>query len=227
VETDHATAYEDTRRRIAELARSLSAEELARTAPATPDWTAKDLIAHLVGLAVDVAAGRVDGIGSPPWTQAQVDRGRNRSVEDLLAEWDEIAPRFAQGIGFLGRTGGGLLIGDIVTHEHDLRGVVNRPGARNSIGMEIAVDTYVFRFRRKLEQEGLGPVLVSDGVREWRTGEGEPKATVSGEPFELLRSLTGRRTPAEIQSNLTWSGDASTYLPYFSYYGTPETSLGE
>jgi uncharacterized protein (TIGR03083 family) len=227
MEPDYGAAYEDTRGRIVELARSLSDEDLARKVPATPDWTVKDLLGHIVGIASDVSSGHIEGMGSPPWTQAQVDRAREKSVDQLLTTWEEVAPQVAQGINFVGRTAAGLFAGDVVTHEHDLRGAVNRPGARDSLGVQVALDTYSFRFRRKLEQAGLGPVVISDGKNEWRSGEGEPAATVSGEPFELLRSLTGRRTPAEVEQNLTWTGDCATYLPYVSMYGSPESSLGE
>lgn len=227
VEPDYAAAYEDTRTRVVELVRSLGEDDLAKKVPATPDWTAKDLIAHMVGIARDISAGNVEGVGSPEWTQAQVDQGRDRLIEDLLAEWDELAPQISQGLNFLGRTMAGLFVGDLVTHEQDLRGGVDRPGGRDSLGVEIALDTYAFRFRRKVEKQGLAPVVISTGDKEWRSGEGEPAATVTGDTFELLRSLTGRRTPAEIEQRLEWTGDCSTYLPYVSLYGTPESSLGE
>jgi hypothetical protein len=147
-------------------------------------------------------------------------------VEELLNDWEQLAPQISQGLNFLGRTMAGLFVGDIVTHEHDLRGGVERPGARDSDGVEVALDTYAFRFRRKVEKEGLPPVVISNGSREWRA-EGEPAATLSGESFELLRALTGRRTPGEIQERLTWTGDSATYLPLVSMYGIPESSLGE
>lgn len=227
MEPDFAATYEDTRTRVVELARSLSDEQLTRMMPATPDWTGRDLIAHMVGIAVDTSSGNVEGVGSAPWTQQQVERGRNRSLEDLLEEWDALAPQISQGLNFLGRTMAGLFVGDLVTHEHDLRNGVGQPGARDSIGVAVALDTYAFRFRRKIEKEGLPPVVISDGVHKWQSGEGPVAATVTGPPFELLRSLTGRRTPSEIEKNLQWTGDFATYLPYVSLYGTPESSLEE
>ena len=227
MEPDYAAAYEETRKRVDELARSLDEEQLARKMPATPDWSAKDLIAHMVGIATDISAGNVEGVGSPPWTQAQVERGRDRTLEDLLDEWGRLAPQISAGLNFLGRTMAGLFVGDLVTHEQDLRGGVGRPGARDSKALEIALDTYAFRFRRKVEKAGMAPVVISDGRNEWSWGDGEPGATVAGEPFELLRSLTGRRTPAEMQERLTWTGDAAAYLPLLPMYGIPETSLGE
>jgi uncharacterized protein (TIGR03083 family) len=226
MQPDYSNAYESTRLRITELARSLSDEELARRVPATPDWTAKDLIAHMVGVAADVTTGTVQGVGSAAWTETQVSRRRGMPVEEVLAEWEALAPEIAGGLNLLPRTMSSMFVGDLVTHEHDLRGGVGRPGARDTEEVEVALDTYAFRFRRKLEKEGLPHVVVSNGTKEWR-GEGEPGATVSGGSFELLRALTGRRTPAEIQSNLAWTGDAERYLPLVPLYGIPETSLNE
>ena len=121
VEIDYAAVYEDTRLRLVELIRSLSDEDLARSVPAAPDWSVKDLLAHFVGVAEDVSKGNIEGTGSEPWTQAQVERGRSRTVEDLLAQWDELANGISQGINFMPRTAASLLIGDLITHEHDLR----------------------------------------------------------------------------------------------------------
>lgn len=227
MQPDYAAAYEETRKRVDELARSLDEDQLARKMPATPDWSAKDLIAHMVGIARDISSGNLDGVGSPPWTEAQVEKGRAQTLEDLLSEWERLAPEISAGLNFLPRTAAGLFVGDLVTHEHDLRGGVGRPGAREANSLGVALDTYAFRFRRRVEKEGLAPVVISDGKNEWRWGEGEPGATVAGEPFELLRSLTGRRTPSEMQERLTWTGNAAAYLPLVPLYGIPETSLGE
>jgi uncharacterized protein (TIGR03083 family) len=223
---DYAAAYEDTRIRIVQLARTLVEEQLQRRIPATPDWNAKDLIGHMVGTAIDISNSNVEGVGSAEWTDDQVRRGRALSLEDLLSEWDELAPEISQSLNLFPRTMAGMFVGDVAIHEHDLRNGVGKPGARDSVGVEVGLDTYAFRFRRKVEKEGLAPIVVSDGAREWR-GDGEPAATVTGEPFELFRALTGRRTPAEIQQNLDWSGDFEKYLPLVSFYGIPESSLKE
>ena len=69
---DGAAAYVAVRERMTELVRPTSSEELARQVPACPDWSVQDLLAHAVGVAVDVAARRIEGAGSDPWTAAQV-----------------------------------------------------------------------------------------------------------------------------------------------------------
>jgi uncharacterized protein (TIGR03083 family) len=226
MDPDYGAAYEEARLRIFELARELSEEELQKKVPATPDWTAKDLIAHMVGVAADVSSGNVEGVGSASWTEAQVIDRRPRPIEDILDEWEKLASQIAESIEFFPRTMAAMLAGDLAIHEQDLRGAVDRPGARDSLSVQIGLDTYAFRFRRRIEQEGLPPILISNGDREW-VAEGEPAATVTGLTFELFRSLTGRRTPAEMETRLMWTGDSTRYLPLMPLYGIPESSLGE
>ncbi len=42
-----------------------------------------DALAHLVGVAVDLQAGNLDGVGSEDWTAAQVDARRGAPVAPL------------------------------------------------------------------------------------------------------------------------------------------------
>ena len=223
---DYGAVYEDTRLRTIELIRELDDHQLARTVPACPAWTATDLLAHIVGVTSDFAAGNVGSAGSDEWTASQIETRRKLSIDELLTEWEETGSMVAQTISSLPRTYSGLLTGDLAVHEQDLRGAVERPGGRDSLAVKAGLDTYAFRFKRKVEGAGLPGVVVTDGENEWRAGEGEPAATVRGDGFELFRALTGRRTPDEIE-RLEWTGDPTPFVPVFPLYGTPERSLGE
>ena len=75
------------------------AAALDRIVPATPRWRAHDVLSHMVGVTDDVVHGRMDGLASNTWTQAQVDARSNISPTDLLAEWDEYAPQFEELLG--------------------------------------------------------------------------------------------------------------------------------
>ena len=90
---DYAAASASLRARVADLVTTATPAQLAAHPPATPDWTVHDVLAHLVGVTGDILGGVVDGIGTDPWTQAQVDARRDRSVAELLAEWTENAPQ--------------------------------------------------------------------------------------------------------------------------------------
>jgi hypothetical protein len=51
-----AELYRDGRERLLALGAELGAADAARPVPACPDWTVKDLYAHLAGVAADVLA---------------------------------------------------------------------------------------------------------------------------------------------------------------------------
>jgi Mycothiol maleylpyruvate isomerase N-terminal domain len=55
---DCGEIYELKRRELVELLRSLSTDELAITVPATPVWSVRDVLSHVVGIAADLNARR-------------------------------------------------------------------------------------------------------------------------------------------------------------------------
>jgi uncharacterized protein (TIGR03083 family) len=217
-------AYVEARERIAEMAIALSEEDLQAGVPACPGWTAKDLVSHLAGIATDTMSGVIENAGSEAYTSRQVDERKHKDIAAIVDEWraakletilDGLHPAIAGGI-----------IGDLFTHEQDFRGAVGTPGGRDSTAFEIALDSYTRFFGRRIKEAGLPALEVKAGDRSWVAGKGDPVGTVSGEPFELLRGLTGRRTLDEVRA-LEWSTDPEPYLKVFSMYGQPDASLSE
>src|SRR5207245_258980 len=97
--------------------------------PACPEWTVHDVIAHLAGVCADIINGNLAGVATESWTAAQVDARRAHTVEQIIAEWSEVAPQVeAMADHFPGRAGPQLVF-DLTTHEHDLRGALGRPDA--------------------------------------------------------------------------------------------------
>ena len=222
--TQPSAAYAAARDRVAELMTSLPDEDLTRNVPACPAWTTKDLLAHVVAIATDTSEGNIEGAGSDEWTDRQIDERKDKSVDQLIAEWrsssieailDAVHPAIAGGI-----------IGDLVTHEQDLRGALDAPGGTDSDAFEMALDSYVRFFGRRIKEARLPPLEVRAGDKIWQLGKGEPEVTLKTEPFELLRGVTGRRTLAQVRS-FDWSGDPEPYLKVFSMYGIPEEPLPE
>ena len=219
-----SVAYAEARERVAELMSELPEEDLTRIVPACPDWTTKDLLAHVSAIAVDTSEGNIEGAGSDEWTSRQIDERKDRSVDDLLAEWrsssiesvlDSVHPAIAGGI-----------IGDLVTHEQDLRGAIGAPGGRDSDAFEMALDSFVRFFGRRIKEAALPPLEVRAEDRVWNLGKGDPVGSLTADPFELLRGVTGRRTLDQVRS-LDWSLDPEPYLAVFSMYGIPEEPLPE
>lgn len=218
------TAYAAARDRMAELIGSASEDDLARRVPACPDWTTKDLLAHVSAIAVDTTNGNIEGAGSAEWTDRQIQERKDKTTDELVAEWrahplepllDSVHPAIAGGI-----------IGDLVTHEQDARGALGIPGGLDSEAFEIALDSYVRFFGRRIKESGLPALEVTAGERTWTLGKGEPTGTLTAEPFDLLRGVTGRRTVEQIRA-FDWGTDPESYLAIFSMYGLPDEPLPE
>jgi uncharacterized protein (TIGR03083 family) len=213
--SDISEAYQQTRSRMAALVRG-RADVAGMRVPACPEWRVQDVYAHATGVCADILGGNLDGVATDAWTQAQVDARRERSLDEILAEWDEVGPQVEAIVPAFPEAPARQLVGDIVTHEHDIRGAIGAAGARDSEAVGIGVVFLIGGFRRRTTELGLPPLTVRTELREWAVGDGDPAATVDTDTFELLRALTGRRSADQIAS-WTWSGDPALYLAAFQF----------
>ena len=224
---DTTAVYRETRERITAMLEGCSDAQASRTVPACPHWTVKDVAAHLTGIVADVLAGRIDGVATDPWTEAQVGARREQGLAETVAEWREAALALEAQLGPGGAPA--QMIFDEVTHEHDLRGALEEPGARDSAAIGVGLDFVASAFGGPLTERGLGPLrLHGDGGRVWVIGDGDPAATLSATSFDLLRATSGRRTVDEI-AGLGWDTDPSPWLPAFTWgpFVPPAEPLGE
>lgn len=217
-------AYAGCRQRITALVEGIDDEVRRRTVPACPDWRVHDLVAHVAGVVDDVMAGRLEGGGTDPWTAKQVEARRDRPTAEVLGEWNHLAPQLEailDSFGAPGRQG----VMDVVTHEHDLRGALGSPGSRDSDAVLIGAGWIGEAITRAAAAAGH-PVIrlcTTDG-RQWTGGSGEPVATLTATPFELLRACSGRRSSDEIRA-LDWVGEVDAVLPAFTFGPfTPRTA---
>jgi uncharacterized protein (TIGR03083 family) len=175
---------------------------------ACPGWSAHDVVAHVTGVVDDVLSGRLDGVASEPWTAAQVEARRAQSIDDMLADWGAKAPafeRFLDDVGDPGRQA----VADLVTHEHDLRGALGRPGFRDSDAVAIAYEFIARGFVNTARARGLR-------VKVGAMGDDDAPLVLSGDPFTLLRAMTGRRDVQQLRS-LHWQGDPEVALAAFTW----------
>ena len=179
---DVALAYAETRQRIIELLRSASADDGARSVPACPGWTVADLAAHVAGLAEDVLAGRVEGAGSDAWTAAQVDRHRGDTLEQLADALDATAAGFDAALPHIPAPVNSQIVMDTVTHEHDLRAALGKPGARDSLAVTV----------------GLGYLL--EGRAATNPASVESMLALNITSWDLMRSLSGRRSRDQLSA---------------------------
>jgi uncharacterized protein (TIGR03083 family) len=223
---DCGEIYELKRRELVELLRSLSTGELAITVPATPEWSVRDVLSHVVGIAADLN-GRNFGDGdADQWTAAQVQSRRNDTVADLAEEWDREAPTFELGLRVLGYEVGSHYVADLLQHAGDVRQALRLPRLADDEALAVALDFYLMTFEEALERAGLGAVEISVGPEHWMLGTGETIASVTADPYEAFRSLGGRRNEAQIRA-LPWRGDLDMILPVVSTYPLPEAPIIE
>jgi uncharacterized protein (TIGR03083 family) len=219
----HAVAYKALRGRVRELVEAADPAALDAIVPATPEWRARDVLAHLVGVTDDVVNGRLDGIASNAWTQAQVDARTDRPVAELLVEWDETAPQFESMLAAAPAEIAGQALFDAATHEHDLRNALGAPGARASDALGSGWDWLIGARTRN----GAPAICFVDEDGERDSGVGELVARVEASRFELFRAVSGRRTAVEV-ATYGWDREPDAALLLGADIFTIRTaSLGE
>ena len=224
---DPAALYEVERRAFLDSLGALPAQSLATVVPATPAWTVRDVLAHLVGITADLNAQRFGSGDGDAWTASQVAGRAGRSVDDLAAEWDREAPTFEHGLRLFGYFLGAHYLGDLLHHVGDVRVALAQPPARDDEAIAVGLDFYLESFEETLTQTGLGAVDVEAGNERWRLGAGDPIASVGATRYEMFRALGGRRTLPELRQRLNWSGDVDAVIAVVSRYPTPEQPVLE
>jgi uncharacterized protein (TIGR03083 family) len=216
--------YRSTRGRMTQLAVDLDDAALDAAVPATPGWRVRDLMAHCVGVPADVVAGRIDGAGTDPWTAVQVAERDGRTISALLAEWDEVAQQvepLMDAVPELGRA-----VFDLLSHEHDLRGALGRPGGDAATLAEIT-EGAVATLAGRAESSGL-PLRIEVAGSDVTGGpEDAPLRVTAPGGFELFRAILGRRSREQVEA-WDWSDDPGTQLDQgFFLFGPRDTPLVE
>jgi uncharacterized protein (TIGR03083 family) len=222
--------YEGVRDRVITLVEGLAVDELATAVPCTPDWSVHDVVSHLCGIAVDVLAGRLAGMGSDAWTAAQVEARRGRSTAQVVAVWrsTEYALRHRiEADPFLGVR----LTGDAIVHLQDLQHALGSPIERDGAATHVAAERYVPQLQeRVLDRLGirLAVVLIDPAGHPSADGSrsGPADLTLRCDPYDFLRSVTGRRSRRQVEA-LDWSGDPGAVLDraWTAYGPLPENDV--
>lgn len=221
---DPWTLYAGSRDRFIELIRSLSDEDLDRTIPVTPGWTVAQALAHVCGLNGDLAAGLREGLGSAERTADQVDSRSGMTAAEICEEWlghEEVVKALIDGNGFLGRR----LAADLIIHLHDVQHALGLPIDRDDEATVDAGHTYATHtVDRWLDETGV-EVAVELSDDSWFVPSAcsePPDLILRATPYDFLRSVSGRRSRAQVGA-LGWSGDPGSVLDHFS----PYTTLGD
>jgi uncharacterized protein (TIGR03083 family) len=208
--------YADARVRFVKLVRSLPAGATDSIVPACPRWTTRDIVTHLMGASADFAAGNFPDTTQTfeEWTQAQVARGHGRTLEQLLDEWEELAPKIENMIDE-GQVPAGPVISDTVVHDLDVRGMAHVPSDLTTPGFEFAYRRQLDSLGGRINQAGLPGLQVTTESLTRKLGDGEANAAVSVSTYELSRALMSRRSPRQVAA-FDWSGDSAGYRRVFA-----------
>jgi uncharacterized protein (TIGR03083 family) len=175
-------SYDELRARVTGLMQSISTEQAQTVVPHCPQWTVKDCLAHMIGVPEDVINGQMDGVATDAWTDQQVQRHAQDSVEDLLAIWETNASVFATILPHIPQPVLSQFMFDQTTHEHDIRAALKLPGGRDSVAVAVAEGFLRDSLSRNSD------LAIAQLADHKLTG------------FEFLRSLSGRRSTSQISN---------------------------
>jgi len=175
------------------------------TVPSCPEWTVHGLVGHLVGIC-SLAVGRLSG-----WAEAAASSA-GMDVGGLLTEWNRMGGQAERVLQEAGGRRGSIMVMDAFTHELDLRYAIGAPLPADSPAFERAFEVLLSGFSASVTAHNLPAVVIAVDGREWRAGTAEPVATLTGDRYDVYRSLAGRRTHEQI-TRLDWSRDSHRWLP--------------
>ena len=191
--SDHAREYAELRERVIAV---VATADRATPCPLTPGWAVGDTLAHLVGVTTDILEGRLEGVASDAWTDAQVQARVGASIDELVAEWVRNAEAFDAVVAGVPMQVSGQMIFDAVTHEHDLRHALGVASAPQTGAVAIAADWV--GTNAAVGKAALAPgarLVIGDKEYVWGVESG---AIVKLTPFEFIRTTSGRRSESQI-----------------------------
>ena len=213
-----ATTYLAARQRIDDLVRPLPAEDLARPVPACPGWTVRCTVSHLAAAPEWAAAGRLTGLPTDEDTATQVAELAEVPTPEVLDRWAEAAPGFAEMAAAADIWPAAI---DIVTHEHDIRHALGRPGDRDGEAVGLLAEALLRWWSPSR------PVEVVTPSRTVRRGpdDGEPIRWTSSD-FEVLRARLGRRSRSQLAA-MDWSEDPGPLLDELAVFPPAAADIDE
>ena len=207
-------AYRAFRLRLTDMGRGLDQAVADAKTPTCPDWSVKDVLAHMTGIAADILDGNVEGAATEAWADAQVDKRRDLSLAEVLDEWDikgplleDVLMKVAPGIAF-------QFYVDAFTHEWDIRQALGvEPTAPDYSLVAHAIPALMDGLGDRLTERSLVPlVLTLHGLPNGpyqatfygspADRDARPSASIEMDAFEFLRVAMGRRSEGQIAAAL-------------------------
>jgi uncharacterized protein (TIGR03083 family) len=200
--------YRESRERLSAFVRDHAAAE-ATPVPATPGWTVHDVVAHLTGVAEDLASGKLTGGPTAEWTAGHVARGTGVTTAELLEKWSGLSAeveRIADG-------GVWPVVMDVLSHEYDVRSALGDTTGRGAGVIEVTAKVLLGAL------DPATPLVIETECKQIRVGPDEGEAiTLRTTSWEAFRWRLGRRSPAQL-AGMDWSGDPTPFLDGLCIFG--------
>jgi uncharacterized protein (TIGR03083 family) len=192
-----------------------------RPVPGCPAWTIRQTVAHLTGVAQDIAAHNVAAKGTDSWAQAQVERLDGHSLDDLLDLWKQSIESATSTFALAPRESVCQLVFDTLIHEHDIRGALDEPGSRTGDPAFGAAMAFATTMGDQFIRHAALPALRLSTPTLGCVQLGDPHNAPGGlaldlSDFEALRTFGGRRSVGQLRA-LPWQGDPTDLLPAFTH----------
>jgi hypothetical protein len=214
ISRDHGEIWLAVRQRVRGLLVGRTPADMSRPVPAMPGLTVRDVLSGLVATMADALGGDIHATYAVPKAGRAPLTGTDA---ELISAWDSQAADITALVRDDPRAG--RLLIDLVTHEHDLRGALNCPGARADDAVVIAVELLAGEFAARLRAASVPALRLTCEQWGYETAPPPCYAVLVADRFELFRGFTGRRSAAEVRRWM-WSGDPGPYLPYLSDSGS-------
>lgn len=200
--------------------RSLTADQAETVVPACPDWTVKDVAAHLSGLVGEALAKVPPPYGSPEATARQVSDRASHTLAEICDEWETNGPAFAEHAA--SNTAFAInLLADLTVHAHDVAEALDLPIDERAPGTLAAAERYLELLQpRAAEQLDIALTVELTDVGLRAATAGATPLTLTASPFDFLRSVTGRRTQPKVRT-LNWTGDPTELIAKSFYQYRP------
>ena len=197
--------YRDARVRLSALARTLTDDQLATVTPGCPEWTVRDVYAHVSG-----------GAGSPEWTARQVAERRGVGLDAVLDEWAAASPTVEAGIA--ARQVSIRMVFDLLTHEADVYETLDL-GRPDATGWGAIAPVLAKGWAKSFA--GPGTLAVHVAGETYQGGAGDPVIELRADPYELFRGAISRRSRAQMLG-WEWTGDAAGLIDRLPVFGPRE-----
>jgi uncharacterized protein (TIGR03083 family) len=222
-----AAPYAEVRARLFEIADSCDDARAESPVPTCPEWTVRQVYAHLSGVVADVLVLNVDGAATDPWTAEQVAARDGMPFADIVAEWRENSAAFDAALESFGEHGDVRIVADVWTHEQDVRTALDQPGGRDGVAFEFVRDALTAMLGNQLDERGLGAIRwIDENGNERVLGANPVGVTLRTSGYALCRARLGRRSREQIR-DLGWDVDPEPWLDAFIVFGPASCAIDE